>query len=222
MPIFANFLINQKRSALLERVIAETVVEHIKQTQMNKKLTFLLFLVITIQFTFANDLDNEIIELGKIYRDFVFRSNPTDLTFKQLEGINSPELFTTRNFVKECITPNNNLTSEKFLKIPGEQTLLNLYLIMKVNANVREKEPKDNFELIRELRDKNVQRYELVENYYGMVFTGIGNKNQPFDLSKVNFIIDNYELRDETEKRYILFNSDGPLLPSNLGLYECC
>lgn len=167
---------------------------------MNKKLIFLLFLVVSIESTFANDLDNEIIELGKIYRDFVFRNNPTDLTLKQINGINSPELLTTRNFVKECITPNNSLTSEKFIKIPDEQTLLNLYLIMKVNANVREKEPKDNIELLREWRDKNVQRYELVENYYSMVFTGIGNKNQPFDLSNVDFIIDNYELKDETEK----------------------
>lgn len=167
---------------------------------MNKKLTVLLLLVISIQSTFANDLDNGIIELGKIYRDFVFRNNPTDLTLKQIDEINSPELLTTKDFVKECITLNNSLTSEKFLKIPDEQTLLNLYLIMKVNANVREKEPKDNTELLKEWRNKNVHRYELVENYYSMVFTGIGNKNQPFDLSSVNFIIDNYELKDDTEK----------------------
>lgn len=167
---------------------------------MNKKLTFLLLLVISIQSTLANDFDIGIIELGKIYRDFVFSNNPTDLTIKQIDEINSPELLSTKNFVKECIRSNNSLTSEKFLKIPDEQTLLNLYLIMKVNANVREKEPKDNTELLKEWRDKNVQRYELVENYYSMVFTGIGNKNQPFDLSGVNFIIDNYKLKDDTEK----------------------
>lgn len=167
---------------------------------MNKKLTILLLLAFSIQSTFANDLDNGIIELGKIYRNFVFRNNPSDLTFKKFAEINSPKLLTTKNFVKECISPNNELTSEKFLKIPDEQTLLNLYLIMKVNANVREKEPKDNTELLREWREKNVQRYELVENYYSMVFTGIGNKNQPFDLSNVDFVIENYNLKDETEK----------------------
>jgi hypothetical protein len=167
---------------------------------MNKKLTILLLFAFSIQSTFANDLDNGIIELGKIYRNFVFRNNPTDLTFKKLDEINSPELLTTKNFVKECISPNNELTSEKFLKIPDEQTLLNLYLIMKVNANIREKEPKDNKELLKEWREKNVQRYELVENYYSMVFSGIGNKNQPFDLSNVDFVIDNYNLKDETEK----------------------
>jgi hypothetical protein len=122
------------------------------------------------------------------------------LTFKKLAEINSSELLTTKNFIKECISPNNELTSEKFLKIPDEQTLLNLYLIMKVNANVREKEPKDNTELLSEWREKNIQRYELVENYYSMVFSGIGNKNQPFDLSSVDFVIENYNLKDETEK----------------------
>lgn len=167
---------------------------------MNKKITILLLLAFSIQSTFANDLDNGIIELGKIYRNFVFRNNPTDLTFQKLAEINSSELLSTKNFVKECISPNNELTSEKFLKIPDEQTLLNLYLIMKVNANVREKEPKDNTELLREWREKNVQRYELIENYYSMVFSGIGNKNQPFDLSNVDFIIENYNLKDDTEK----------------------
>ena len=49
-----------------------------------------------------------------------------------------------------------------------------------------------------EWRNKNVSRYELIENYYSMVFTGIGNKNQPFDLSNVDFVIDNYNLEDET------------------------
>jgi len=167
---------------------------------MNKKITLLLLLVFSIQSTFANDLDDGIIELGEIYRNFVFRNNPTDLTFQKLAEINSPELLATKNFVKECISLNNELTSEKFLKIPNEQTLLNLYLIIKVNANVREKEPRDNTELLKEWREKNIQRYELVENYYSMVFIGIGNKNQPFDLSNVNFVIDNYNLKNKTEK----------------------
>jgi hypothetical protein len=33
-----------------------------------------------------------------------------------------------------------------------------------------------------------------------MLFSGIGNKNQPFDLSKIDFRIDNYELKNDTEK----------------------
>jgi hypothetical protein len=167
---------------------------------MNKKITLLLLLIFSIQTTFASELDNGLIELGKIYRNYVFQNNPNELTFKKIDGINSSVLEITKRFIRECISPKNKLTSEKFLKMPDEQTLLNLYLIMKVNANVREKEPKDNNELLTEWRNKNVSRYELVENYYSMVFTGIGNKNQPFDLSNTDFIIDNYSLADDTEK----------------------
>lgn len=167
---------------------------------MNKTLTFLLLLIFSVQSTFATELDDGIIELGKIYRNFVFRNNPTELTFEKIDKIKSAELGATKEFIKECISPKNQLTSEKFLIVPDEETLLNLYLIMKVNANVREKEPKDNVELLTEWRNKNVPRYELVENYYSMVFSGIGNKNQPFDLSNTDFIIDNYNLADDTEK----------------------
>ena len=35
LPIFANFLINQKRSALLERVIAETVVGNAEKDNLH-------------------------------------------------------------------------------------------------------------------------------------------------------------------------------------------
>lgn len=167
---------------------------------MNKNLTILFLLIFSIQSSFAKELDEGIIELGKIYRNYVFQNNPNELTFKKIAGINSSELDITKLFIRECISPKNKLASEDFLKLPDEQTLLNLYLIMKVNANVREKEPKDNIELLTEWRNKNVPRYELVENYYSMVFSGIGNKNQPFDLSDTDFIIDNYNLVDDTEK----------------------
>ncbi len=167
---------------------------------MNKKITLLLLLIFSIQTSFASEIDDGIIELGKIYRNYVFQNNPNELTFNKIDQINSSELEITKLFIKECISAKNKLTSVKFLKLPDEQTLLNLYLIMKVNANVRKKEPKDNIGLITEWKSKNVHRYELVDNYYRMVFTGIGNKNQPFDLSNTDFIIDNYNLADDTEK----------------------
>lgn len=167
---------------------------------MIKQFAFVFWLVVSIQSTFANELDEGIIELGKIYRNFVFQNNPNESVFKRLNEIQVAELENTKLFIKECITLNNALTSETFLRLPDEQTLVNLYLIMKVNSNIREKEPRDNHELIREWRGKNVSRYELVENYYSMVFGGIGNKNQPFDLSETDFVIDNYNLADDTEK----------------------
>lgn len=167
---------------------------------MSKKTILILIVAFSFQSTFANELDNEIIELGKIFRNFIFQNNPTKLTFEKFEEIKSEELETTKLFIKECISLQNNLASNKFLKLPDNQTLEYLYLIMKVNVNIRQKEPKDNYQLLIEWRNKGVPRYELVENYYSMVFAGIGNKNMPFDLSKIDFIIDNYNLKDDTEK----------------------
>ena len=167
---------------------------------MINKLLLILALLFSFQASFANDLDKEIIELGKIFRNFIFQNNPTEQTFEKIDQIKSIELKTTKSFIRECITLQNDLASDKFLLIPDEQTLEYLYLIMKVNVNIRQKEPKDNFELLIEWRNKEIPRYELVENYYSMVFVGIGNKNQPFDLTEINFEIENYNLKDDTEK----------------------
>jgi hypothetical protein len=39
-----------------------------------------------------------------------------------------------------------------------------------------------------------------MDNYYGMLSTAAGNKNQPFNFSKVNFKLKDYNFNDETEK----------------------
>jgi hypothetical protein len=49
--------------------------------------------------------------------------------------------------------------------------------VRRINWNLREENPKDNNELIVELRAKNVSRYELIDSYYDILFSGVGNKN---------------------------------------------
>jgi len=166
-----------------------------------KKIILLTFIFIAnFQFTNANELNPELIELAKIYRNFMFRNNPTEYAFEQLGKINSPELTKTLSFIKETITPNNKLTTDKYLILPDEKTLYQIYIIRRINWNISEENPKDNNELILELREKNIPRYELIDSYYSMLFTGVGNKNQPFDLSDVDFRISNYQLKDDTEQ----------------------
>lgn len=166
-----------------------------------KKITILtLLLFLSFQISKANEINSDLISIAKIYRDFMFRNNPTDYAYEQLENIKSKDLNTAKSFIKETITPNNNLTKKKFLKIPDNNTLYQLYIIRRIDWNLREEKPKDNNALISEIRERNVPRYELVDNYYGMLFTGIGNKNQPFDLSDIDFRVNDYELKDDTEK----------------------
>jgi|TARA_B110001469_G_C9559749_1_gene277667 hypothetical protein len=167
---------------------------------MKKIALLILVLISNIQLTNASEINGELIELAKVYRNFMFRNSATDYAFEKLEKINSSELQKTVAFIKETITTNNNLTTEKFLILPDEETLYQIYIIRRINWNLREENPKDNDKLILELRNKNVPRYELIDSYYSMLFSGIGNKNQPFDLSKIDFRIDNYELKNDTEK----------------------
>ena len=148
----------------------------------------------------ASDLNNDLIELAKIYRNFMFRNSPTTATFEQLTEIKSTELTNSTKFIKETITTNNKLTSTEFLKIPDESTLKYAYIIRRINWNIREENPKDNNELILELSESNIPRYELIDSYYDMLFSGVGNKNRPFDLSAVDFQMNKYDLQDDTEK----------------------
>ena len=53
---------------------------------------------------------------------------------------------------------------------------------------------------IDSVNSSEIPVYQLIDNYYGMLFTGIGNKNKPFNYSKVNFELDLYGFKDETEK----------------------
>jgi len=162
----------------------------------------LLFLVVSFSLSDINasDLNSDIVDLAKIYRNFMFRNSPTESTFKQLENLKAEELTSSVKFIKETITTGNTLSTKRFLTPPDESTLLHLYIIRRVSWNLREEKPRDNNEVIEELKGNKMARYELLDNYYDMLFSGIANKNQPFDLSKTNFELFDYGLSDDTEK----------------------
>lgn len=167
---------------------------------MSRIILIAFVLISNVQLLRANELNPDLIELAKIYRNFMFTNTPTDYVYEQLENINTAELLTTTSFIKEAISTNNQLTTPTFLTIPEEETLYQLYIVRRVNWNIREENPRDNNELINELRNKNIPRYELIDNYYDMLFAGVGNKNRPFDLSDVDFRPNDYQLQDDTEK----------------------
>lgn len=169
---------------------------------LNMKTGILLAIITLISFTGirANDLNNDLVELAKIYRNFMFRNSPNETTFEQLDKIESYELIGTTKFIKETISTNNKLTTEEFLKLPDESTMKFIYIVRRINWNIREENPKDNNDLISELSGKSIPRYEIIDSYYDMLFSGVGNKNRPFDLSSVNFKMTHYELNNDTEK----------------------
>lgn len=171
-----------------------------------KKTTFLIIGILLSTLTFAQSNNTKLIELGKIYKDFMFRNEPNKEVIKEAKANVPNHLNFTTDFIVQTITTKNKLLTTTFLSRPDDKILKDIYIIRAINLNLREENQIDNNKLIDSLLNKSISNYELIDNYYNMLFTGVGNKNQPFDLSKIDIKLKDYNLKDDTEKG-ILFLS---------------
>lgn len=167
---------------------------------MTKTSLSILGLLLT-SLTFGQTNNNvKLIELGKTYKDFMFRNEPTKDVFKDIKEDVPNNLQISTDFIVQTITTKNKLLTQKFLSRPDDQTLKQLFLVRAINLNLREENMVENNKLIDSLTSENIPIYELVDNYYGMLFSAVGNKNQPFNFSKVDFKLKDFNFKDETEK----------------------
>jgi len=166
-----------------------------------KKTAFTFLGLCLTLLTFGQTNNNEkLIELGKNYKDFMFRNEPTKDVFKDMKA-NVPEnLKTATDFILQTITTKSKLLTQQFLSRPDDQTLKQIFIIRAINLNLRKENQIDNNKLIDSLTTESIPTYELVDNYYGMLFTAVGNKNQPFDFSRIDFKLKDYNFKDDTEK----------------------
>ena len=168
---------------------------------MNKIIIFFLALVFSQNiFSQNNEYDKGLVELAKTYKNFHFRSDPPSNVYQEVNSISSEKLLKAKKFISEVVTSNNKLLTSKFLTKPDTITLKSLYIIRGVNWNMHEAEAEDNIIVVDSLKNEKTDYHELVSCYYGMLFSAIGNKNKPFDLSEVNFFLNNYNLSNDTEK----------------------
>lgn len=166
-----------------------------------KKTTLTLLATCLTLLTFGQVTENQkLIELGKAYKDFMFRNEPTKDILKDLTADVPTNLRTTTYFIIQTITTKNKLLTKTYLSRLDDQVLKQIYIIRAINLNLRNENQIDNNKLIDSLSNTDIPKYELVDNYYGMLFTAVGNKNQPFNLSKTNFIMKDYNFKDDTEK----------------------
>lgn len=166
-----------------------------------KKTTLTLLATCLTLLTFGQVTENQkLIELGKAYKDFMFRNEPTKDILKDLTADVPTNLRTTAYFIVQTITTKNKLLTKTYLSRLDDQVLKQIYIIRAINLNLRNENQIDNNKLIDSLSNTDIPNYELVDNYYGMLFTAVGNKNQPFNLSKTNFIMKDYNFKDDTEK----------------------
>ena len=166
-----------------------------------KKIALTTFTIILSVTSLAQDMHNsKIIELSKSYKNYMFRNEPNANYIKSFTKGESDDEKNIVNFIKESISTNNNLLTNKYLTRPNDNILKQIYIIRHVNYNLRENDLIDNNKLIDSLRVKEIPTYELLQGYYSMLFTSIGNKNRPLNLSKTDLKINDYQFNDDTEK----------------------
>jgi hypothetical protein len=167
---------------------------------MNKTVLTLLAICFTF-FSFGQTNENDkLIELGKAYKDFMFRNEPPKDYVNELQTNIPDNLKLATNFIAQTITTDNELLKQSYLSLPDNQTLKFIYIIRLINYNIRQENPIDNNKLIDSLKATEIQKNELVDGYYSILFASVGNKIKPFDFSKVDFKLKDYNLTNDTEK----------------------
>ena len=142
----------------------------------------------------------KLIELGKAYKNFMFRNQPPDDVIEDLKRKTPENLKTTLNFIIQTITTDNKLLSKEFLSVPDSNSLKLIYIIRSINFNIRLENQIDNNFLIDSLFQSDINRNELIDSYYSMLFSSVGNKIKPFDFSNIDFKMNDYNLKNDTEK----------------------
>ena len=148
----------------------------------------------------ARAQDQALILLARTYKGHMFRADPTKETIERLRTEVPASMAVARDFIIETTTTKNKLQSADFMRIPEEETLRQIHAIRMLDLDMREEQRIGDQPLLDSLRKARVDRHALVRNYYHMLFTAVGNKNQPFDLSKLDLRPDDLGLQDETEK----------------------
>jgi hypothetical protein len=167
---------------------------------MKPFFSFLLF-ILAMNICVAQTAENAyLIKSAKAYKDFMFRNEATKADIKELDN-NVPErLRPVADFIAEAIKSNNKIFTSKYLSRPSSTVLKDIFIVRAINLNIRQDSPADNNKLIDSLNNAVISDYELLDNYYEMIFTAVGNKNQPFDLRKADLKLNEYGLKDDTEK----------------------
>lgn len=162
--------------------------------------TLLISYISTLSIAQSTLNTKHIIELGKYYSEYMLSQEPSE-EFNEKFGTDFEEnLQQATAFIKETATKKNELLTDKFLKVPDSTTLKVIYIIDALHQNPHLKSPKDPVELVDSLKMAQIPMQYLIDEYYQTIFTSIGNKNLPFNLSKIDFDLNAYGLKNEQYK----------------------
>ncbi|PKL78963.1 MAG: hypothetical protein CVV25_09660 [Ignavibacteriae bacterium HGW-Ignavibacteriae-4] len=149
----------------------------------------------------GQSLNNEhIIELGKHFSNFMFRNEPPEIILDELGENYSEDMIGALKFIKEITISDNDILDTDFLTLPDSNTLRIVFIIDALHQNPHRKTVYEPHKLIDSLKKCDIPYVELVDEYYSTLFTSVGNKNNPFDLSDMNFKMKEYGLINDRLK----------------------
>lgn len=167
-----------------------------------KNHIYIILIIFLGQSMYAqNSLNTEhIIELGKYYSSFMFANDASKELVKNLGADYDQSLSNSVNYVKEVTKSRNKILSNKFLILPDTTTLKVIYIIDALHQNPHLKNPGDPINLVDSLKNAQIPIYLLTDQYYHTIFTSVGNKNKPFNMSKFNFQINELGLSSDRQE----------------------
>lgn len=145
--------------------------------------------------------------LANFYHKYLFVNNPSKNDIKSIEEKMPAELKVSTDFIVQAVTSKNKLLTKPYLSKPEPAVLQQLYIIRAISNLTRESDAVDFKSFIDSLSGSNLDPYILLDNYYNMLFIGVGNKIQPFDLSKIDLILSDYNLINDTEKGILVLRA---------------
>lgn len=184
---------------------------------MNKIIS-LIIVVFFNQIVFAQEkLDsvsfNNLVLIGELYYNngkLMTPKGESNDFFELLNNYKTPELKNVVELLEASRKSDNSVIDKKYLKRPNNIDLQYWYVIREIHYNLVDSLPKDNYKIARTILDSTIDSRALLDNYYYRLSRGI-NFNSG-NLSKLDFNIEEYGFRDDTEKAIFFFNINGQLI----------
>ena len=93
-----------------------------KSSQTMKNITLTVLAAFLAFFSFGQTIENKkMIELGKAYKDFMFRNEPTKEDLKDLKSGVPENLTTATEFIAQTITTKSKILNQTWLSRPDDK-----------------------------------------------------------------------------------------------------
>ncbi|MBL4677184.1 MAG: hypothetical protein JKY70_13410 [Mucilaginibacter sp.] len=157
---------------------------------------------------------NNLLALSNLYsHDNMFKA---DSTHQKADALRSPALNHVIDGLLAAGKADTSVIGKNILQRPANEELKLWYAIRSVhynNIDTVKSRRRPALEVINNVLTKDVDERILLNNYYSMVFSsGIGFLFNEADLSRNNFDLETYGLKNETEKAILFFRLIDPMI----------